>query len=71
MSGLDARRFVVEARRLALAAGWRVEPTRKGERWTPPTPGAPAIHVHTPHGSILGRNVLNLRAQLRRAGLDV
>lgn len=55
-------------KRLAREAGWTVEQTRNGHlRWTSPS-GARVTSAGTGSDS---RGVLNLVADLRRAGLDV
>lgn len=58
-----------ELRREALAQGWRVVRTSRGEMWYPPSKDLPAVTVHlTPSDP---RAHLNMIAQLRRSGLDV
>jgi hypothetical protein len=50
----------------AMAQGWRITPTGSGHlRWEPPT-GRPVITASTMRD---GRSALNIRADLRRAGL--
>ncbi len=59
--------FIAAARRAALAAGWRVERCRNGERWYAPALDVPPLTVHYTHSD--ARAVANLRADLRRRGL--